>query len=90
MKSEIFVRQVRVNPQTGHVAIRLQSRTTHDTASWDGPLKDWGVDAETFYYRFGGSKQQLLDYLVGEHKAFMGRHAAFTEELTQLEGTKIG
>lgn len=90
METSIWVRRINVHPHTGHTTVRLQSKTTNGTASWDGPLKDWGVDAETFYYRFGGSKQQLIDYLVGEHKAFMGRHAAFTEELTQLEGKQIG
>ena len=90
METKIWVRQVRVNPNTGHRTIRLQSETTDGTATWLGPLKDWGVDAETFYMRFGGEKQQLINYLVRQHKAFMGRHAGLTEELSKLEGEVIG
>jgi hypothetical protein len=90
MQSKIFVRRVHVHPDTGHITIRLQSETSHESAAWTGPVKDWGVDAETFHHRFGADKQHLIDYMVGEHKAFMGRHDGLTDELSKLEGTQIG
>jgi hypothetical protein len=90
METKIFVRSTRRHPDTGHITVRLQSETTHDGATWCGPLKDYGFDHETFYGRFGGDIGQLTNYLVSEHRTMIGRSEELVEALTKLEGQQIG
>jgi len=90
METKIFVRQVRVHPDTAHITVRLQSETTHGTVKWMGHLKDYGFDNEVFHGRFNGDIVQLTNYLVSEHRAMIGRNAALVDTLTKLEGKQIG
>lgn len=70
--------------------MRLRSETSHGSATWPGPVKDYGVDANVFYGRFNGDREQLLNYFLGQHRTFIGRHADLAEDLTKLEGKQIG
>jgi hypothetical protein len=90
METKIWVRQVRVDPKTGHITVRLQSETTNGSAHWYGPKRDYGASADTFRGRFGGDIDQLKTYLAGQHRAIMGVHVSLVEELTKLEGEVIG
>jgi len=90
METKIWIRQVRVNPKTGHITVRLESETINGSAHWFGPKRDYGMDADTFHGRFGGDIEQLKTYFAGQHKTMMGVHAALVESLTKMEGEVIG
>jgi hypothetical protein len=90
MTTRIWVRQVRVDPKTGHIAVRLESETVNGNAHWFGPKRDYGMDADTFHGRFGGDIEQLKTYFANQHRAIMGVHVSLVEALTKLEGEVIG
>lgn len=90
METTIICRRVHVTPTTGHITIRVQSKTKHETSTWMGHAKDYGVDVETFRGRFNSDIEQLKTYIVSQHRAMIGVHTQLVEELTKLEGQEIG
>lgn len=90
METTIICRRVHVTPATGHITIRVQSKTTHESATWLGHAKDYGVDVELFRGRFNSSIEQLKTYIASQHRAMIGVHTGLVEELTKLEGQEIG
>lgn len=90
MQTEIFVREVRHDQKTGHITVRLQATTTHETATWDGMVADYGVSADLFYGLFKEDIDELCKYLVAQHRAKIGRHDVLTDKLNELIGKKIG
>lgn len=90
METKIVCKAVRVDPNTGHITVRVRAETRNGNAQWFGHWKDWGFDAETYHGRFAGDEEQLKTYVVGKHKALMGVHAGLVESLTKWEGKTIG
>lgn len=90
METKIFIREVRTNPKTGHITIRLQSETTEGESKWHGPFDDYGVDATTFHGRFAGDIEQLKTHLATQHKAKIGIHADLADRLAKMVGQQIG
>lgn len=89
METKIFIREVRTNPKTGHITLRLQSETTEGTATWTGPLGDYGVDADTFYGQFSGDIAQLEMWAASGHRAKIGIHAELADALAKRVGKQI-
>jgi hypothetical protein len=88
--SEIVVEDVTVNPATGHITLWVKTKTTDGKASWDGPLRGYGVDASVFMYHLGGDVEQLKSYVHGRHRAYMGVHLDLVDRLMKMKGTSIG
>jgi hypothetical protein len=90
MDTKIFIRNVRTDPKTGHITVRLQAETTEGSATWKGPVADYGVDAATFHGRFNGDIDQLKTWLASSHRAKIGIHTELADKLAKMTGEQIG
>jgi hypothetical protein len=78
------------NPRTGHISVRVKSRTIEENASWDGPEMVYGVDALAFRHRFNGDIEQFEAWVVAEHRHNMGANVKLTAALLARKGRVIG
>ena len=90
MQSNIFLREVIADQKTGHITLHVQTETEHEGAKWIGPLKLYGVCADTFHHRFQGDIDQMLQWVAQQHMGITGVHLSLVEELTARKGQKIG
>jgi hypothetical protein len=90
VQTEILVKDVNVNPKTGHITIKVFCRSKTSNATWDGHEADYGVDAKQFHGQFGGEIEQLLKWVSTQHEGNVGAHGDLVQELMKLKGKKIG
>jgi hypothetical protein len=88
--TQFIIKDVNVHQATGHIKVRMYAKTTLGNNSWDGPERDYGVDAASFRNRFNSDVEQLKLWLISEHKAFTGAHTDLVESLGKLKGQVIG
>lgn len=90
MQTEVIIKDVNVHPQTGHITVRVFTKTTDGGASWTGPEKDYGVDANHFAGHLNGDVEQLKKWILNQHQAYTGVHMGLVGELAKLKGQVIG
>lgn len=88
--TKIIVDSVTVNPNTGHIFIRVHTVTTEGNATWNGPVRGHGLDAAMFKHRFNSDIEQVKSWMVSEHLGLHGAHQTLVAELHKLKGTVIG
>jgi len=89
-KTEIVVHDVHVHPETGHITYTVRSRTTDGKATWDGPLKQYGIDRQALRDRFHGSIDEWEAHVALEHAPFCGADPQEVQDLIKRKGKVIG
>lgn len=87
--THMVIEGVHVHPDTGYITIRVKTVTTQGAATWNGPIRGYGMDAAAFQRRFNGDMEQVKDWLKSEHAPYHGTHVQLVAALHRLKGTKI-
>jgi hypothetical protein len=87
--TKIIIEDVGVHPDSGHILIKVRTVTTKGTATWKGPIKGYGVDANLFRHHFGSDVEQVKAYIRAQHLAYTGAHTDLTGQLMKLKGQEI-
>lgn len=90
MEKRTIIHDIGVHPQSGHITAWVKSVTTNGKASWDGPLRGYGVDAMMFHHHFAGDIEQVKSYILSLHTAYDGAHLELVDNLMKLKGQHIG
>lgn len=88
--THIIVHDAQVNQETGYVTYTVKTRTTEGKLTWDGPLVQYGVDAQALRDRFNGDLAEWEAYVAKEHQALTGVHVAFVDAVIKRIGAVIG
>ena len=86
----IVVHDSSVHPETGHITYTVKTQSTEGTATWDGPLKMYGCDAQSFHDRFNDDISQLENWIKQEHQRFMGANPDTVQAVGDRKGKVIG
>lgn len=90
METKITIVDYSVDSRTGHIAVRVKSRTVDGNSSWDGPEMVYGVDALAFRKRFNSDIEQFEAWVSHEHQSNIGANMKLTQALLQRKGKQIG
>lgn len=88
--TQIIITDYDHDQKTGHISVRVKSRTKDGNATWDGPERTYGCDAVMFRSRFNSDIAQFEAWVVHQHKANEGAHKELTQALLARKGKVIG
>lgn len=88
-ETKIVIHDVHVHPETGHTTYTLKAETTEGTATWTGPVKQYGVDPQMLRDRFNGDISQFEKWAANEHKSIIGAHPEYVDKMMKRKGCVI-
>jgi hypothetical protein len=89
METKIIIYDVHVHPETGYVTYTLQTVTKDGSRSWMGPKKQYGTDQQMLRDRFNSDIAQFEAWAAREHRAIVGVHPEFVDQMMKRKGQVI-
>jgi hypothetical protein len=86
---QILVKDVRVNPRTGHCEVDVVAVNKTETSTVEGPLKTYGVDANIIKHQYNGDVNLWLASVKGQHESHHGHHMSMSESLANMKGKEL-
>jgi hypothetical protein len=90
MESKTVVKNISVNRETGHIVYHVHTVNTEGNATWNGPVKDYGVDLQMLRDRFNGNIEEFEAWILKEHAPYVGANPELTDRLLKRIGGTLG
>ena len=90
METKIIIHDYHHDEVSGRIHLHLKSETTHENATWTGPIKTYSCDQHTLNDRFNGSIDEFEQWAAKQHKSNIGIHPDVVESLSSRKGKVIG
>jgi len=89
MEAKIIVKDVQVHSETGYVTYHIYSVSQLDGVTYEGPIKQYGIDAQMLRDRYNGSLEQFEAHVKQQHAHLMGVHKGLVAQAMSRKGKEL-